>query len=157
MAGHPAMREEEEFTPGGFLAPGERIYRYVIDLPDGGWLVFTATNQAGDYDENRAVLDLMMESLEVFEPDEICGPDGDRFWCGQIVVSLDDTAEVPIETIVERDSGDPATDIVERLPEIDAYVIAVPHGTEGDEVGRYLVDEAVEIADRNSAEGEVVD
>jgi hypothetical protein len=157
VAGHPATREEEEFTPGGFLAPGERIYRYVIDLPDGGQLVFTASNQVGDYDENRAVLDLMMESLELFEPDEICGPEGDRFWCGQIVVGLDEAADVPIETVVERNGGDPATDIVERLPEIGAYVITVPHGTEGNEVSRYLTDGAVEYSELNSAEGEAVD
>jgi len=36
-------------------------------------------------------------------------------------------------------------------------VIAVPHGTEVDQVGRYLVDGAVESAELNSAEGEVVE
>lgn len=44
--------------------------------------------EARDYDENRQVLDGMMETLELFEPDDICGPEGDRFACGQIIVGL---------------------------------------------------------------------
>jgi hypothetical protein len=157
VAGQPAMREEQEYAPGGFLEPGGRIYRYVIELSEGRQLAFTANNQVGDYDENREVLDGMRETLELFEPDEICGPDGNRFRCGQIIVGLVDGAGEPIETIVERNGGNPATDIIDRLDEISAYVIDVPNGTEGDAISRYLMDEAVEYAELNGAEGEVVE
>lgn len=157
VAGQPATRQEEEYAPGGFLAPGERIYRYVIELPEDRALVFTTANQVGDYDENREVLDGMMESLELFEPGDICGPDGDRFACGQIIVGLPDDTSESIEMVVERNGGDPETDVVDRLESIGAYVIAVPHGTEGDQVSRYLLDGAVEYAELNGAEGEVVE
>lgn len=60
-------------------------------------------------------------------------------------------------SVVERNGGDPEMDIVDRLVEIDAYVVAVPPGTEGDEVSRYLMDEAVDYAELNGAEGEVAE
>ena len=157
VAGQAAKREEQEYAPGGFLAPGERVYRYDIELPEGRRLVVSTSNQVGDYEENRQVLDGMMASLELFDPGDFCGPDGDRFACGQIIVGLADDASEPIETVVERNGGDPETDIADRLEEIDAYVIAVPHGTEGDQVSRYRLDAAVEYAELNGAEGEVVD
>ena len=157
VAGQPAIREEQEYAPGGFLAPGERVYRYDVELREGRRLVFSASSQVGDFDDTREVLDGMMETLELFEPGDICGPDGDRFVCGQVIVGLADDASDPIETVVERNGGDPETDIVDRLESIGAYVVDVPHGTEGDQVGRYLVDGAVEYAELNSAEGEVVE
>jgi len=157
VAGRPATREEQEYAPGGFLVPDERMYRYVIELSEDRQLVFSTGNQVGDYEENRQVLDGMMETLELFEPDAICGPDGDRFWCGQIIVGLADGATESIETVVERNGGDPTTDIIDRLDEVGAYVIAVPHGTEGDQVSRYRMDEAVDYADLNGAEGEVAE
>lgn len=157
VAGQLAVREEEEYEPGGFLEPGGRIYRYVIELPEDRQLVFTANNQVGDYEENRTVLDGMMQTLELFEPDEICGPEGDRFVCGQIIVALADGDGEPIEAIVERNGGDPSADILDRMESIDTFVIGVPHGTEGNEISRYLLDEAVEEAMLNGAEGEVAD
>lgn len=157
VAGQPGTREEQEYAPGGFLEPGGRIYRYVIEMPADRQLVFTANNRVGDFDDNRAVLDGMMETLELFEPDDICGPDGDRFWCGQIIVGLADGADEPIETVVESNGGDPATDIIDRLDEISAYVIVVPNGTEGDEVSRYRLDGSVRYAELASAEGEVAE
>lgn len=156
VAGRAARREEQVHAPGGFLVPGERIYRYVIELPEDRQLVFTTGNQVGDYDVNREVLDGMMATLELFEPDEVCGPEGDRFACGQIIVGLADDASEPIEMVVERNGGDPDTDIVDRLESINAYIISVPHGTEGDQVSRYRLDAAVEYAELNGAEGEVV-
>lgn len=83
--------------------------------------------------------------------------DGDQFLCGQIIVGLAADASEPIETVVERNGGDPETDIVGRLESINAYVISVPHGTEGDQVSRYLLDGTVEYAELDGAEGEVVD
>jgi hypothetical protein len=157
LAGRPATREEQEYAPGGFHSPDERVYRYVIGLPEDRQLVFSTGNQVGDYEENRLVLDGMMETLELFEPDAICGPAGDRFVCGQIIVGLADGAAVPIETVVERSGGDPATDIIESLDEVGAYMIAVPHGTEGDQVSRYRMNEAVDYAELNGAEGEVAE
>lgn len=157
VAGRPATREEQEYAPGGFLAPGERVYRYDIELPEDRRLIFSTSNQVGAYDENREVLDGMMESLELFEPDEICGPDGDRFWCGQIIVGLVGGAGEPIENVLERNGGDPDTDIVDRLVEIDAYVVAVASGTEGDQISRYRLDASVRYAELNGAEGEVVE
>jgi len=157
VAGQPATREEQAYAPGGFLAPEEKVYRYVIELPEGRQLMFSTSNQVGDYDENREVLDGMMETLELFEPGQVCGPEGDRFVCGQIIVGLTDVTSDSIETVVERNGGDPATDIIERLDDIGAFVIAVPHGSEGDEVSRYLTDDAVEYGELNSAEGEVAE
>ena len=151
VAGQPATREEQEFAPGGFLAPDERVYRYVIELSDDRRLVVSAGNRVGDYEENQQVLDGMMETLELFDPDDICGPDGDRFACGQIIVGLADGTGEPIETVVERNGGEPTTDIVERLDETGAYVVSVPHGAEGDEVSRYLLDESVGYAELNRA------
>lgn len=153
VAGQPATVEEQEYAPGGFLAPEERVYRYVIELTEDRQLVFTTGNATGDYEENREVLDGMMETLELFEPGDICGPDGDRFVCGEIIVGLADDADAPIETVVERNGGDPATDIVGRAEAIGMYTIVVPHGTEGDEMSRYLTDDAVEYAVPNVAEG----
>jgi hypothetical protein len=156
VGGQPALVAEYEHEPGGFLDEDERVYRYVIDLGDDRDLVFTTGNTVGDYDENRFVLDGMMASLALFEPGDICGPDGDRFACGQIIVGLHDEAEASIEEVVERNShGGSPTRISERLDEIRAYVLTVAHGTEGQEISGYLLDEAVEYAELNHAEGEV--
>jgi hypothetical protein len=152
-AGQPATRTEEEHAPGGILEPGERLYRYVIQLPEDRQLAFVTGNATGDYDENREVLDGMMQTLELFEPGDICGPDGDRFACGQVIVGLTDDAD-PIETFLRRNGGADA-DILDRLDGIRAYVIAVPAGTEGDVISRYLLDAAVEYAQLNEAEGGV--
>lgn len=64
VAGQPATRIEEEHEPGGVLEPGERLYRYVIELSQERRLVFATGNAIGDYGENRDVLDRMMETLE---------------------------------------------------------------------------------------------
>ena len=153
VAGQPATRSEEEHVPGGVLEPGERLYRYVIELPQDRQLAFVTGNATGDFDDNREVLDGMMETLEVFDPGDTCGPDGDQFVCGQVIVGLADDAE-SIEGIVERNGGE-AADILDRLDEIRAYVVRVPHGTEGDVIVRYRLDDAVEYAELNQVEGGV--
>lgn len=150
VGGQPALVAEYEHAPGGPLAEGERVYRYVIELEDGRELAWITGNSTGDYDENRTVLDRMMESIELFEPGDVCGPEGDRFACGQIIVGLRGDATAPIEEVVERNShGDSPTRIVERLDGINAYVLSVANGTEGDEISRYLLDDHVEYAELN--------
>lgn len=158
VADRPATTSEQVHAPGGFLSPGERLYQYLIDLGDGRDLLFVTGNSTGDYSENRRVLDGMMESLELFEPGEVCGPEGDRFVCGEIIVGLRDGAGISMDEVVARNShGGSPSRIVERLEGINAFVLAVPHGTEGGEIGRYLTDEAVEYAVLNGAEGGVAD
>ena len=96
----------------------------------------------------------MMESLELFDPGDVCGPQGDRFACGQIIVGLRHDATSSIEEVVERNShGDSPTRIVERLDGINAYGLSVAHGTEGDEISRYLLDDEVEYAELNGIGG----
>lgn len=36
----------------------------------------------------------------------------------------------------DPNGGDPATGIIERLAQTGGYAIAVPHGSEGDEINR---------------------
>lgn len=141
VGGRSATREEQAYAPGGFLLPDERVYRYVINLPQDRRLVFSTDNQVGDYAENRLTLDRMMETLEVFQPGDTCGHPGPEFVCGQIVVVLAGETDEPIGEVVERNGGDPTTDIVERRDGV--FTIAVPHGTEGDQVSLYRSDGAV--------------
>lgn len=71
IAGRPVTRYEVRgaLGEGGVLPPWVRIYTYVIQLTDdegGARLVFEASNGAlGDYETNRAVLDAMVQTLEL--------------------------------------------------------------------------------------------
>ncbi|HYI65719.1 MAG TPA: hypothetical protein VEW95_02220 [Candidatus Limnocylindrales bacterium] len=62
----PATRIESVAPEGGFEPAGTQTYAYWIDLGDGTWLLASTSdgpNWTGDYEENKATLDAMMESL----------------------------------------------------------------------------------------------
>lgn len=66
VGGRPATRIESVAEDGGFEPAGTRTYSYWIELNDGTWLVASTSdgpNWVGDYEDNRATLDAMMESL----------------------------------------------------------------------------------------------
>ena len=66
IGGRPATRTESVASDGGFEPAGTQTYSYWIELDDGTWLVASTSdgpNWVGDYEENKATLDAMMESL----------------------------------------------------------------------------------------------
>ena len=66
VGGRPATRIESVAAEGGFEPAGTQTYSYWIELSDGTWLVASTSdgpNWVGDYEENKAILDAMMESL----------------------------------------------------------------------------------------------
>lgn len=66
IGGRPATRIESVAADGGFEPAGTQTYSYWIELGDGTWLVASTSdgpNWVGDYEENKATLDAMMESL----------------------------------------------------------------------------------------------
>lgn len=72
VAGRPARRFEVRgaMGEGGMLPPWVRIYTYVVqltDVPEGGLhlVIETSNGSLGDYDTNRAVLDAMVQTLEL--------------------------------------------------------------------------------------------
>jgi hypothetical protein len=65
VAGTEATVREFEVEAGGFVPPGTLYYEYVIPLDAGYFVVSTDSSRDGNYDENRRVLDLMMESLSL--------------------------------------------------------------------------------------------
>lgn len=70
VAGRPATVSEIEWTEDvAFFSAGDRVYEYRIQLASGQILLFsTRTNEvidAGAYENNKAVLDAMMETLEL--------------------------------------------------------------------------------------------
>ena len=67
VAGRPAMvREVAAVGDGPFLAEGDRIYEYLVELEEGD-VLFASTDSTrfGDYESHRDVLDAMMETLEL--------------------------------------------------------------------------------------------
>jgi hypothetical protein len=71
VAGLPAHFLEIEVTERSMaLAPGDRIARYVIAVPDGSYLVAQTTYYFGpdSYEEDKAVLSQMMQTLELVGP-----------------------------------------------------------------------------------------
>jgi hypothetical protein len=85
VAGLPAvMTEMEQTSDAGapFSARGDRTYGYEIELPDGSVLSAGtgSTSTTGDYDAHKAVLDQMVETVELTgggtprEPDGPLGP-----------------------------------------------------------------------------------
>lgn len=86
---------------------------------------------------------------------QTCGPEGDRFVCGQIIVGLTDSTDATIEDVVTRNEGNADTDILNRIEGIRAYTIGVPTGEEQAAIERYSGDPAVEYADVNGVEGGV--
>jgi hypothetical protein len=88
----------------------------------------------------------------------LCGPADDQYVCGQIIVGLNPDVQAIIEDVVARHGGDPATDILEELEGLDAYVIAVPEGEEQAYAASYADDPDVEYAELNRvAETQVPD
>ena len=60
--------ETEPAPQEGFVPEGSRLYQYIIELADGRQLVATTGNILQDderYAESRAILDAMMETLEI--------------------------------------------------------------------------------------------
>ncbi len=74
VGGRPARRIEVSSAGccGGMMAAWEQTYEYLIQLddsPETGMKLLASTSNTGpgDYETNRAVLDLMMESLELLD------------------------------------------------------------------------------------------
>jgi hypothetical protein len=67
VAGRPAtVREVAAVGDGPFLAEGDRIYEYLVELEGGEVLIVsTDSTRTGDYASHRDVLDTMMETLEL--------------------------------------------------------------------------------------------
>jgi hypothetical protein len=67
--GMDAMRRVEQPAPSpGFIPEGSLVYRYVIELDDGSYLLASTDNILQDdaaYEESRRVLDSMMEELDI--------------------------------------------------------------------------------------------
>lgn len=66
VGGRPATRIESVASDGGFEPAGTQTYSYWIEFGDGTWLVASTSdgpNWVGDYLQNKATLDAMMESL----------------------------------------------------------------------------------------------
>lgn len=66
--GLPARVQEVEITERNIaFAPGDRITEYVVELPDGAYLV-AATYLGPDYGSARSVLDDMMRTMQIWLP-----------------------------------------------------------------------------------------
>lgn len=67
--GREAVRRVEQPEPSpGFIPEGSLIYRYLIELDDGTYLMASTDNILQDdaaYEESRRVLDTMMDELDV--------------------------------------------------------------------------------------------
>ena len=67
--GRDAVRRTVQPTPSpGFIPEGSLIYRYVVELEGGGYLVATTDNILQDdaaHEASRPVLDTMMETIEI--------------------------------------------------------------------------------------------
>lgn len=74
--------------------------------------------------------------------------------CGQIIIGLRPDSEATIEDVLARHGGD-ADDVLDRLSDIDAYVIAVESGAEPDAVATYAQDPDVRYAQLNLVGGEL--
>jgi hypothetical protein len=101
--GRPATRGESMSEAGGVDPAGTRYYSYWIELTDGTWLAATTSdgpNWVGDYEENTAALDAMLDSLRfsaVTMPDAAIGagttfPAGLLTGAGILLVALTLTA-----------------------------------------------------------------
>lgn len=133
------------------------VYRILLDPNDELGPSVQATIDSrnhADYETNKAVLDRMLTSLQPIGG--ICGDEGSRYVCGQIIVGLEPGAP-PIEEVMLRNRSDPERDLLDSIGSIDAYVILVAFGDEGSAVERYAADPAVPYAELNGAEGSVAD
>jgi hypothetical protein len=84
VAGLPAVVTEMEQTSDAgapFSSRGDRTYGYEIELPDGSVLTAGAgSTSTGDYEDHKAVLDQMVETIELTgggtprEPEGPLGP-----------------------------------------------------------------------------------
>ncbi|HSJ00183.1 MAG TPA: hypothetical protein VLA59_07350 [Patescibacteria group bacterium] len=67
--GRDAVRRTVQPTPSpGFIPEGSLMYRYVIELEDGSFLLASTDNILQDdaaYEESRTILDTMMETIEI--------------------------------------------------------------------------------------------
>jgi hypothetical protein len=78
VGGKPAYITETTVEEDGFEPAGTRHYDYWIELGPDTWLVAgtsDAPNFVGDYDENKALLDAMMDSLRFGRSDDGGVPD----------------------------------------------------------------------------------
>lgn len=75
VGGFPAVRMEIQGEGGGFIPPNALVSVYLVgidgemvdDVFPGRFLVATLHGTAGDYEANQAVLDGLMESLEILD------------------------------------------------------------------------------------------
>jgi hypothetical protein len=75
IGGFPAVRMEIQGEAGGFIPPNALNYVYLVEIDGemvddvfpGRFLVATLHGTAGDYEANQAVLDSLMESLEILD------------------------------------------------------------------------------------------
>ena len=66
--GLPARVQDIEVTAGSTaFVPGDRFTEYVVELPDGAYLV-AATYQGPDYEAARSLLDDMMKTIQIETP-----------------------------------------------------------------------------------------
>lgn len=97
--GRPATRGESVSASDGFDPAGTRYTWYWVELDDGTWLTATTSdgpNWVGDYADNVATLDAMMDSLEFLAaslPDTAlgapaAGPTGPIGALGLVLVAL---------------------------------------------------------------------
>jgi hypothetical protein len=69
VAGQPAQFLEIEVTERTLaFAPGDRIARFVVSLSDGSYVVAQTGYFGPDYEESKAVLSQMMQTLELVSP-----------------------------------------------------------------------------------------
>lgn len=75
VGGFSALRMEIQGEAGGFIPPNALRYVYLVaidgemvdDVYPGRFLVATLHGEAGDYEANQAVLDRLMDSLEILD------------------------------------------------------------------------------------------
>lgn len=96
---------------------------------------------------------------EARDSDTLCGPAGNEYRCGSILVILEEAATDSIEAVIERMGGDPATDVLDQfravrdlldpdgvaddMSEALVYSIAVPVDDEEAMATAYAADPAV--------------
>ncbi len=84
-----------------------------------------------------------------------CGEAPKEYWCGEIVVYLGLDTEQTIEDVVTAVGGNPTSDILERFPAIEAYVVAVDPGAENEALGAYAAVDRVDATILYPVEGEI--
>ena len=65
VSGRPAVRREVEATGEGLYQAGVRALEYLVDLDGETLIASTRSTGSLSYEENRTILDAMMETLEL--------------------------------------------------------------------------------------------